>query len=127
MSTRPFNLAAILKAAGVESQLELMLLHRLERAGLPRPETQAQIIPGRKFAFDFAYRAEKLAIEVQGGIWTNGAHARGSGVKRDCLKAALAVSLGWRVLPVDDSMIKDGQAVELIAQALGVEANRATS
>jgi hypothetical protein len=61
-----------------------------------------------------------VAIEVQGGIWTNGRHARGSGITAEAVKLSLAAALGWRVLPVTREMIESGEAVRLIAQALQV-------
>lgn len=94
------------------------LYARLERAGIPLGEGQARIIEGRQFAFDRVWRAEQVAVEVQGGLHVNGAHSRGSGVERDCLKASMAAALGWRLLPISRAMIEDGTAVELIRQAL---------
>jgi hypothetical protein len=111
---------AILRAAGVDSEPELILANRLERAGLPMGEPQYRFVPGRQYRFDRAYPDQKVAVEVQGGIWTNGAHSRGSGVSRDCVKYSIAAALGWRVLPVTVEMIEDGTAVQLIRQALGV-------
>lgn len=122
MPTKPVNLPAILRAAGVGSQLELLLLNRLERAGLPLGEAQGQIIPGRKFTFDRIYRAEKIAIEVQGATFVKGGHSSGVGIARDCEKACLLAALGWRYMPVTKHQIEDGSAVEWIAAALGLEA-----
>lgn len=121
MPARPVNLPAILKANGVASQLELALLKRIEAAGLPKPETQVAIIPGRKFTFDFVYRPAMLAIEVQGATFVKGGHSTGTGIARDCEKACLLAALGWRYMPVTKHQIEDGQAVQWIAAALGVE------
>jgi hypothetical protein len=44
-----------------------------------------------------AWPERKLAIEVQGGIWTGGAHARGAGIERDMEKHNLCVIAGWRL------------------------------
>lgn len=105
---------------GIESELELNLLHRLERGLVDVGEAQYRFVPGRQLRFDRAWPAQMVAVEVQGGIWTGGAHGRGSGIQRDCVKLATAAALGWRVLPVTSNMIEDGSAVRLIAQALGV-------
>ena len=107
--------------SGVDSELEMMLLTRLEAAGLPLGATQYPVVLGRQFRFDRAWPAQMVAVEVQGAIWTNGAHSRGSGVQRDCLKLSMAAAVGWRVLPVTREMIESGEAVTLIAQALGVK------
>jgi hypothetical protein len=61
-----------------------------------------------------------VAVEVQGGVWIKSAHTTGYGVNRDCLKLSMAAAVGWRVLPVTREMIESGDAVRLIAQALGV-------
>jgi len=52
----------------------------------------------RKFRFDIAVRDEKIAIEYEGGTYTNGRHIRGKGYARDCEKYNLAVMNGWSVL-----------------------------
>lgn len=105
---------------GVNSDLEMALLVRLEHAGLPLGETQYPVVVGRQFRFDRAWPNQRVAVEVQGGVWIAGAHSRGSGVQRDCLKLSMAAAVGWRVLPVTAEMIESGEAVRLIAQALGV-------
>lgn len=105
--------------AGVDSELEMALYTRLERAGLPLGEGQYRFVPGRLYRLDRAWSDERVGVEIQGGLWVNGAHSRGSGVERDCVKLSIAAALGWRVLPISKAMIESGQAVELIAQALG--------
>jgi very-short-patch-repair endonuclease len=120
MPTKPANLPAILAAAGVESQLELLLLNRLERAGLPTGMPRQQIIPGRKFEFDRVWPAQRVAVEVQGGVHARMGHSTGVGIERDCEKLSLAAAHGWRCLPLTEKQIKSGLAVALIAKALGV-------
>ena len=68
--------------------------------GLPGPQYEYRFLANRRFRFDIAwpYCAPLVAIEVQGGIWTGGAHARGGGIRRDIEKHNLAVTNGWRVL-----------------------------
>lgn len=120
---RPVNLPAILRAAGVESQLELLLLNRLERAGLPVGTPQVRGIPGRQFKFDRAWpdAAPPVAVNVQGAIYVKGGHSTGVGIERDCEVACLAALAGWRYLPVTKHQIESGEAVTWIAAALGVE------
>lgn len=120
MPAKPVRLAEILKANGVGSQLELLLLNRLERAGLPLGEAQVLGIPGRKFAFDRAWRIERVAVDCNGATFVKGGHSSGVGIARDCEKACLAAINGWKYLPVTKQQIESGQAVLWIAQALGV-------
>lgn len=54
--------------------------------------------PKRKWRFDYALPEMKLAIECEGGIWTNGRHTRGKGYKNDMEKYNEAVKLGWKLL-----------------------------
>ena len=105
---------------GVDSALEMALLTRLERHGLPLGEGQYRFVPGRLYRFDRAWPAQQVAVEIQGGLWVDGAHSRGSGVERDCVKLSIAAALGWRVLPISKAMIESGQAIDLLATALGV-------
>lgn len=109
---------------GVNSDLEMALLTRLEHAGLPLGETQYPVVVGRQFKFDRCWPSHRVAVEVQGGLWVAGAHSRGSGVERDCLKLSMAAAVGWRVLPISRAMIESGEAVRLIAEALGLETDR---
>lgn len=102
----------------------MALLVRLERAGLPLGETQYPVVVGRQFRFDRCWPNQRVAVEVQGGVWIAGAHSRGSGVQRDCLKLSMAAAVGWRVLPISRAMIESGEAIALIRQALGLETDR---
>src|SRR4051812_35225801 len=75
--------SALMRAAGVDSELELILANRLERAGLPLGETQYRFVEGRQYRFDRVWLYDvhgqpiKLACEVNGGTWTTtGAHSR---------------------------------------------------
>ncbi len=54
--------------------------------------------PKRRWRFDIAVPARKLAIEIEGGLWSRGAHSRPTGIRRDIIKYNAASQLGWRVL-----------------------------
>ena len=54
--------------------------------------------PKRKWRFDYAFPAVKLALEVEGGVWTRGRHTRPKGFLNDVEKYNAATLLGWRVL-----------------------------
>ena len=55
-------------------------------------------IKGRQFRWDYAIEEINLLIEVQGGIWSAGAHGRGTGIIRDMEKLNFASCNGWRCL-----------------------------
>jgi very-short-patch-repair endonuclease len=54
--------------------------------------------PLRKWRFDFADAKNKIAVELEGGVWVEGRHNRGSGFTKDAEKYNEAASLGWRIL-----------------------------
>jgi hypothetical protein len=73
--------------------------------------------------FDFAWPDQKVAVEIEGGIWRpsgKGAHTGGAAVTRDAEKSNAAQLAGWMVLRFVDAHLKDGSAINLTAQALGV-------
>ena len=90
----------------------------LKASGLLGYIREYRAIPKRKFRFDFAYPREKLLIEIQGGIWTRGAHGRGSGITRDYEKLNLAMKHGWHVLQFDTNAVKSGEAVKFVEEYL---------
>lgn len=105
----------------VDSHLELLLLAQVREAGLPEPVRQHQLVPGRRFRADLAWPARRLYAECDGGTWTRGRHARGSGIERDCEKTSLAGAAGWRLVRVTAAQVEDGRAVAWIAAALAQE------
>lgn len=97
---------------------EAGLAFQCRATGLPEPVREYRGIPGRKFKFDLAWPDRKLALEIDGAIWINGRHSRGSGIMRDCEKFSLAAIHGWRVLRVTGDMVTSGKALRLLTQAL---------
>jgi very-short-patch-repair endonuclease len=96
----------------------LTLDRQLELLGLGRPATEYRFHPVRKWRFDFAYVPQRIAIEVDGGVFVHGRHSRGVGVENDCEKYAEALVLGWRVLRITPRMIRDGRAVQWVERLL---------
>lgn len=54
--------------------------------------------PERRWRFDFALQDEKIAIEIEGGIFIQGGHNRGVAYMDDCEKYNEAAMMGWMVL-----------------------------
>ena len=75
--------------------------------------------------FDFAWPSEGVALECNGGTWSNGRHSRGAGYSEDCRKLNAATALGWRVFQVTSDMLKadPAGAVELVKRALEASDN----
>lgn len=70
--------------------------------GLPEPRPEYRFHPTRLWRFDYAWPAQKIAAEVEGGIWRKGggAHSHPQNIERDIEKYNAAAVLGWRVLRV---------------------------
>jgi very-short-patch-repair endonuclease len=101
-----------------ESPLEELLFSHIQFAGLPTPEREYRFAPPRRYRADFAYPDQMLLIEVEGGVWTNGAHVRGGHYQSDCSKYNLAATMGFRVLRFTGDMIKSGLALRTIEDVL---------
>jgi hypothetical protein len=106
-----------LRRAARESKPEALLAFQLKAAGIHH-EREVQVIPGRRYRFDF--RLGWLLVEVNGGVWAKGAsgHSSGTGITRDCAKTAEAVVLGYTVMAVTPDQVKKGQALDWIQRAL---------
>ena len=100
------------------SELEDIFAAQLDAVGLDGYVREYQAIPGRRYRFDFFWVKERLAVEIQGGTYSRGAHARPLGIKRDYEKGNLAVQFGWRVLQFDADMVKSGQALDFTEKML---------
>ena len=85
---------------------------------VPEPTPEFRFHPTRKWRFDFAWPERKLALEVQGAIFTQGRHTRGAGLLKEHEKLNAAAIAGWRVLFVTPAQIRNGQAVQFVEQAL---------
>jgi very-short-patch-repair endonuclease len=99
------------------SELEESLQWELESAGF-NVEREFRFHPVRRWRFDFAFVPYKVAVEIQGGTWSGGAHVRGSGYQNDCAKLNEAQCLGWIVLYVTGRHIANGKALVWIRRAL---------
>jgi very-short-patch-repair endonuclease len=101
------------------SALEDRLAFQLKACRLPTPEREYVFAKPRKFRFDFVWVKQKVAVEVNGAVWSHGRHTRGGGATSDAEKLSLAAVAGYRVLVVTAAHIDSGQAVTWIEQALG--------
>jgi very-short-patch-repair endonuclease len=96
------------------SPLERHLLTHIRMCGLPEPETQYRLLENRRFKWDFAWPGHRLLVEVQGGTWCGGAHARPKGISRDCEKLNIAQIHGWQQLSFTSDQIRGGQAIQTL-------------
>ena len=98
---------------------EAMLKFQCKAIGLPQPETEVRFAPPRRWRFDLAWTDQKLAAEVDGGIWKGGRHTRGKGFEADCEKLNEACLRGWRVLRFSVGQVRSGAAIKTLERAFG--------
>ena len=105
------------------SELAELFEFHLRAAGIDGYTREFKFHRSRRWRFDFAWPAERSAVEVDGGQWLGGSgHNSGSGRERDCEKDAEAMLLGWRVLHFTTNQIRDGRALGYTERLLRCEA-----
>lgn len=104
------------KAEG-EARKREVLVH-LQALGISPPAREYRFHPVRRWRFDWAWPVEKVALEYEGGTFTDGDHVRGPGYEKDCEKYSEAAIFGWCVIRVTNNMVADGRAADLVERAL---------
>ena len=112
------TLALQLRALGHDHVREYYFAR--EAVGNPKKDIRKALKDAglKDWRFDFAFKHEKLAVEIEGGVFTGGRHTRGAGFIEDTHKYNAAVLLGWRVLRFAAPDIKSGAALVVIDRAL---------
>lgn len=124
MATRAVRSPAVKKSAKripkAPSQLEERFARDLRALNVLDAHREYRFAPPRMWRFDFAWPEQRFAVEIEGGVWTNGRHTRGSGFVADTEKYNAAALAGWKVLRFTEKSVRDGSAVELVARYLRV-------
>ena len=76
-----------------------------------------KFLPNRKYRFDYLFllpesKIKGIAIEFEGGVWSNGRHIRPLGFIRDCEKYNLASLNGYIVLRFTSECLKNPNKVK---------------
>ena len=74
--------------------------------------------PVRKWRFDYAIIEQKIALEVEGGVWTGGRHTSPQGFLGDIEKYNTATLMGWRVFRVTPDDLYKTATLNLIKTAI---------
>lgn len=72
----------------------------------------------KTWSFDFAFPAYQVLVEIDGGIWTQGAHAHPTDIIRNMQKQNDAVLLGWHVLRFSTRDVSSGHAIAFTQRML---------
>jgi hypothetical protein len=113
-----------LPASGTKSRRKAketskLFLAACREHGLPDPIFEypfAWKAMGRKWRFDWLWG--KVALEIQGGIWTQGRHVRGAALLDEHKKLNAAAILGFRVLFCTPKDVESGAIFPVIKKAL---------
>jgi very-short-patch-repair endonuclease len=113
-----------------ESKLEATLAFQLGLLKIPF-KREYRFDPERRWRFDFAFLEHRLAVEINGGIYSGvetgadgearlraGRHSRAAGMLGDMDKCNAAVEQGWRVLTFGPPHISSGVALTTIERVL---------
>ena len=84
---------------------------------LPGPVAEYRFHPERKWRFDYAWPDAKVALEVEGGVWTGGRHTSPAGFLKDIEKYNAAARLGWRVLRCTPKTLLTVATAEAVKEA----------
>lgn len=94
------------------------------RAERLTPEREYKFHPERQWRFDFAFPDRKIAVEVEGGLFTNGGHSRGAAYERNLEKYNAAAKMGWFVVRYSTDMVLAGTAIDDVLEMLNPNPER---
>ncbi len=86
--------------------------------GLPVPVAEYRFAAPRRWRLDWAWVEPRVALEVEGGVWTRGRHTRGVGFLKDIEKYNTLAAMGWRLIRVTPAQITNGEAAVWAAKVL---------
>ncbi len=89
--------------------------------GLPEPVPEYVFAAPRKWRFDWLWADADVALEIEGGAWTEGRHVRGKGYLNDITKYNEAQLAGFVLLRCTPDDVKSGAAFALVKRALSGE------
>lgn len=91
--------------------------------GLNAPEPEHRFHESRRWRFDYAWTAHRVALEVEGGIFMayhgkKSRHSTGTGMLADMEKYNNAAALGWIVLRVTPQNLMKTETAALVKSAI---------
>lgn len=104
-------------ARQVEADSKAYIRTRCIQMALPAPVEEHRFCE-RGWRLDLAWPDYLVAMELEGGIWTEGRHTRGAGFVADLEKYNEAVCRGWYVLRVTHEQVRDDTALFWLERVL---------
>ena len=97
-----------------QSSLEKKFILLWKSLNGPKLDAEVRFHEERKWRFDFAISGSKIAIELEGGVWSGGRHTRGAGFVKDCEKYNSATMCGWKVIRLTTEQVHTKELKEII-------------
>jgi hypothetical protein len=86
--------------------------------GLPAPVPEYVFAPPRKWALDWFFPAQRLALEIQGALFTHGRHTRGAALLKEHEKLNACAIAAIRVMFCTPDDVESGAIFPLLQKAL---------
>lgn len=99
-------------------EVNMILMEDLPKLCCGSVVKEYRFAPDRRFKADYALPQIKVLVEVEGGVFTNGRHVRGTGYVSDLEKYNLAALLGFRVYRFTPKQVKSGEAMRFLKKAV---------
>lgn len=95
-----------------------------KEAGWPMPEREFAFAPPRKWRADYFWPRStvaigmegggwflnaRVALEIEGGVFTGGRHTRGVGFLKDCEKYNTMAAMGIRLIRLTPKQLENGE------------------
>lgn len=108
------------KAPKAKDKTALLFTRLCEVSGLPDPVPEYRFHPTRKWRIDYLFEANgrRVALEVEGGVWTGGRHTTGKGFMGDMEKYNAISTAGIVLLRTTPDRLMTAETIELVKQAL---------
>jgi len=93
--------------------------------GLPEPQAEYMFAKhiGRKWRADYYFERDgiKVALEVEGGVWTRGRHTRASGYIKDMEKYNAMSRLGIYLLRCTPDKLIKVETIRMVREVLNLK------
>lgn len=85
---------------------------------LPAPVVEHKFCEGRHWRMDYAWPAYSIGLEVDGGLFSGGRHARGAGILKEHEKMNAAACMGFRIIRRTPQNLLTKETEDILRQVL---------